>query len=154
MRILVAFIPLLFAVGCVPIQRIEFSTSEDEIRISPEKYAFSVSIHTQTSDPTKQPSIDTSRSFAISPSNKRFNLRVERNEFAYKDAKSHPSPWILDNVSLIDPSRQLNNEDAIPWKNGGWQLNLFFTGPASRPSIHSEFRVYSYWYCPLIMRPY
>jgi hypothetical protein len=145
---------LVFLSGCVPIQRIEFSTSEDEIRISPEKYSFSVSVHTQTSDPTKQPSIDTNRSFAISPSSKRFNLRVERNEYAFEDAKTNPSPWILDEVSLIDPSQPPGKSGDIKWKNGHWKLDLFFTGPTSRPPIHSEFRIYTFWYCPLIMRPF
>ena len=153
MRILIALI-LLFVVGCVAIPRSEFSTSEDEIIISPEKHSISVSVRTQTSDSTKQPSIDTSRSFAISPSGKRFNLQVQRNEFAFEYAKTNPSPWILDDVSLIDPSQRLGKDDSIPWKNGHWKLDLFFTGPPSRPPIHAEFRIYTFWYCPLFMRPY
>lgn len=145
---------LVLVVGCVSIQRSKFSTSEDEIRISPEKSSISVSIRTQTAFPAKQPTIDTNRSFAISPSSKRFNLKVERNEYAFEDAKTNPTPWILDDVSLIDPSRQPGKGDSIPWKNGDWKLNLFFTGPTSRPPIHSEFRIYTFWYCPLIKRPY
>jgi hypothetical protein len=152
--ICVAAFVLVFLSGCVPIQRIEFSTSENELRISPEKYAISVSVHTQTSDPSKKPSIDTSRSFAISPSNKRFNLRVESNEYAFEYAKTNPSPWTLDDVSLIDPSQPPGKGDSIPWKNGHWKLDLFFTGPTSRQPIHSEFRIYTFWYYPLFMRPF
>jgi hypothetical protein len=153
-QILSAFMLLLFAVGCVPIQRSKFSTSEDEIGISPEKYYVSVNVHTQTSDPAKQPSIDTNRSFAVSPSSQRFHLQVSKNEYSEEWAKTNPTPWIEANLSLIDPSQQPGNSGLIKWKNGNWKLDLFFTGPTSRPPIHSEFRIYTFWYCPLFMRPY
>jgi len=145
---------LVFLSGCVPIQRSEFSTLEDEIRISPEKYCISVSVHTQTSDPAKQPGIDTNRSFAISPSSKRFNLQVTKNEYSEEWAKTNPTPWIEANLTLIDPSKQSGKDDSIKWKNGNWKMSLFFTGPTSRPPIYSEFRIYTFWYCPLFMRPY
>jgi hypothetical protein len=145
---------LVFLSSCVPITRSKFSTSEDEIRISPERDAISVSILTQTSDESKQPSIDTNRSFAISPSSKRFNLQVERNEYAFEYGKTNPSPWTLDEVSLIDPSQQPGKGGSIPWKNGNWKLDLFFTGPTARQPIHSEFRIYTFWYCPLFMSPF
>jgi hypothetical protein len=130
------------------------STSDNEITINPDKYCVLVDVLTQTSDPTKQPSIDTNRSFAVSPSGKRFNLQVTKNEYSEEWAKTNPTPWIEGNLSLIDPSQPPGKGDDIKWKNGHWKLDLFFTGPTSRPPIHSEFRIYTFWYCPLIMRPF
>jgi len=68
--------------------------------------------------------------------------------------KTNPTPWIEGNLSLIDPSQPAGKGDDIKWKNGHWKLDLFFTGPTSRPPIDSEFRIYTFWYCPIFMRPY
>jgi len=145
---------VISSVDCVPIPQMEMLTSDKGIVISGERYAISANILTQTTDPAKKPSIDTNLSFAVSPSGKRFNLQAERNEYAFEYAKTNPSPWMLDELSLIDPSQQAGNANPIRWKNGRWKLDLFFTGPTSRPPIHSEFRIYTFWYCPLIMRPF
>ena len=145
---------LVLLSGCVPIQRSEISTSQDEITINPEKYCVLVDVLTQTANPVKQPSIDTNRSFAVSPSGKRLNLQVTKNEYSEEWAKTNPTPWIEGNLSLIDPSQPAGKGDDIKWKNGHWKLDLFFTGPTSRPPIDSEFRIYTFWYCPIFMRPY
>jgi len=151
--ICIAAFVLVFLSGCVPIQRSELSTSDDEISINPDKYCVLVDVLTQTSDSSKQPSIDTNRSFAISPSSKRFNLQVTKNEYSEEWAKTNPTPWIEANLSLIDPAQQPGKGDSIPWKNGHWKLDLFFTGPTSRPPIHSEFQIYTSWYW-FFMRPF
>ncbi|MDQ6631307.1 MAG: hypothetical protein M3Y82_06070 [Verrucomicrobiota bacterium] len=135
--------------GCVRIQRIEWKTSDDEIRISPsnDKKSLSVSVLTKTSDPTQKPTIDANRSFAISPSGKRFNIRVVKNGYA----NTQISPWTSDDIYLIDPSQQTGNS---LWKSGLWKLDLIFIPPSSRQPIHSEYKLYTYWYCPIFVRPF
>ena len=145
---------LVSSTGCVPIQRMEMSTSDQKIGISPEKYVIAVSVLTQTSDPAQQPVIDTNHSFAVSPSGKRFNVRVQKNEYADNDARIHKTPWRLDDLSLVDPLRQTGTGNSIPWKNGQWKLDLFFTPPTDLEPVHSEFRIYTFWWCPIITRPF
>lgn len=140
----------VLSVGCVPIQRIDWKTSQDEIRISPDRSALSVSVRTSTPDPDRKPGIDTNLSFAVSPSGKRLNISIEQNDYANEWARTNPTPWISSDVHLIDPS---NKKDVL-WNNGNWKLDLNFQGPVTRPPIHSEFRLYTFWYCPLFMRPF
>jgi hypothetical protein len=139
---------LVFLSGCMSVQNGKMSTSDKEIGINPDngKYCVEVDVLTQTSDPSKKPSIDTSRSFAVSPSGKRFKLRVGKNEYIEENIKSDPTPRIYADLFLIDPSQQPGNGDDIKWKNGNWKLDLFFKGPTSQPPIHSEFRIYTTWY--------
>jgi hypothetical protein len=143
---------MVLLVSLMPVQRIEWKTSVDEIRISPDndKKALAVSVLTKTSDPSQMPSIDVNRSYAVSPSGERFGLRVQNNEFADGYAKNHPTPWILKELYLNEPSAK----NDVDWENGNWELNLFFSGPTARPPIHSEFRLYAFWYCPFFMRPF
>ena len=148
----VIFLLLVLLVVSMPTQQIEWKTSTYDIVISPDndKKALTVSVLTKTSDPGQKPAIDANNSYAISPTGERFGIIVKNNEFAEQDTKIHPTPWILKEVYLNAPSRQ----NGVPWENGNWELNLFFTGPTPRPPIHSEFRLYTFWYCPLFMRPF
>ena len=105
----------VFLSGCTSVQNGEMSTSDEEILINPDngKYCVEVGVDTQTSDPSKKPSIDANRSFAISPSGKRFKLRVEKNEYIEENIKTNPVPAIYANLSLIDPSQQPGKSDDI-----------------------------------------
>ena len=133
---------LVFVAGCMPLKQIEWYTSTHEIGISPESDESSVSILAGTDNPTNKPSIDITRSYAISPSGKRYVLRVTKNEFAAK----YVSPWTSDYVSLVDPA----SNHRCAWVNGDWELDLFFTGPIPREPIKSKFKLWTFWYCPLI----
>jgi hypothetical protein len=134
--------------GCVPIQRVEWRTTNDQMTISPERKYISVSVLTDFVNPDIKPHIDTNNSFAISPAGKRFRLKVQNNEFADEYAKTNPTPWMLKELYLVDPAQN----KPVAWKNGDWKLSLYFTG--TKPSINTQFSLYSFWYCPFFMRPF
>jgi len=137
---------LLFLSGCLPLKQIEWHTSTNEIRISPEYSEIHVCVLTQTDDPAKKPMIDAARSYAVSPMGERLSLSVRMNSYAAK----FKSPWTADYVRLYDP----NNSNRRPkWQNGEWDLNLVFSDPSQRAPIYSVFKLWTFWYCPLIHGP-
>jgi hypothetical protein len=142
---IVAISALVLLVGCMPLKQITWHSSTDEIRISPESAQIHVNILATTDNPTNKPTIDTERSFAISPSGRRYTLQVTKNEYSNK----YTSRWTADYVALIDPTNNRRHK----WENGEWKLHLFFTGPISRKPIESKFKLWTFWYCPIIHGP-
>ena len=146
MKILINIIIMLSLAGCMSLKQIEWHTSNKEIRISPEKGNLHVCVLTQTSEPAQKPSIDEGMSYAISPSGIKYKLHIQKNEYANKQT----SPWTADYIYLIDPKHDGIAGKYQNWENGEWELYLAFNGQNSRAPIHSKFKLWTFWYSPLI----
>lgn len=146
----VMLFPLLL-IGCVPIPQHEMITSTGgAIRILPSYSDAIVDVLTNTSDPSQKPNIDVDRSYAVSPSGKRYSFGVQNSEFFDNMNKSSPTPWMRKLLSFHGSSRKNDDGNAT----GNWELNLYFTGPTSLPPIHAEYRMWTFWWFPLFERPF
>ena len=129
----------------MPVPQIEWHSSNEELRIAPERGRLMVSSLTGTEDKSRQPSIDVQRSFAIKDG-VTYKIATSRN--AYVDSRKNLTPWTVGWIYLI--SDQNGESRRGRWSSGEWQLHLEYTDSGLRGPIDAKFRLWTFWYNPLI----
>ena len=129
--------------GCMPLQQIDWESSISEIRIAPKRNVLYISIMTSTTDRTKKPSIDVSRSYAVHDG-QRYRIQSKKNSYV----SPGESPWTMEIVNLAPASTDATQQ--LEWENGKWELHLEFKGTTQRDPIDAKFSLRTFWYSPLI----
>ena len=148
---IVCFATLIISGCCLPVKRTELLTNSSDRRvvISTISDEVVVNIAVQTPIEIGKSIIDTDRSFATSPSNKKFLLDVRPNEYRSKSDSTH-SLWTADFINLVNP---INKNSYTEWKDGLWKLDLYLVEGSPSNHIHIEFHLKSSLYCPAIHGP-
>jgi hypothetical protein len=120
-------------------------TSTDEVRVAKDGSSLGVSSLIPTEDKSRQPKIDVQRSWAAS-NGQTYRLVTRRN--AYVDSLKEPTPWTFEWVDLV--AVKDGREVKASWSNGEWELHLEYTNAQLRPPIDAKFRLWTFWYIPLI----
>lgn len=136
------FLALSLITGCMPLQQIEWRSSTAEVRISPEENALTVTALTPTQNAAAQPSVDSRFSYAMRDGHR---YPVSARKSSYVQPK--PTYWTIDILELRDP---VDSAKSLPWTNGEWHVHLEYAGGSTRPPIDARFRLWTFWYSPLI----
>jgi hypothetical protein len=132
----------------MPLVQIDWASSNEEIRIAPERDELAVTVLTSSPQEAQKISIDSSSSYAISPEGVNYEIEFSRNQYATKLALENNSPW----ASFFVRPRSNPGQKAVEWRNGDWELFLVF-GSANRDDIKAKFKLWTFWYIPFIHGP-
>ena len=127
---------LLGLVGCSTPQQIEWHERPDRIVIAPSHSLLNVSVRTDTANRTKQPKIDSAKSYAVR-TDKRYSLRVVDNAYAAQ----FKSTWSSQSVYLASSVPPTDNSQGMLWESGEWLLHLEFVGDPPLEPINARFRL-------------
>ena len=138
----------LLLTACMPLVQIDWASSDEEIRIAPERDELAVTVLTSSPQEAQKIFINSSSSYAISPEGVKYEIEFARNQYATKLGLEDNSPWASFFVSL----KKSPGQKAVELENGDWELFLAF-GNANRGDIKAKFKLWTFWYSPLIHGP-
>ena len=134
---------LLALAGCSTPQHIEWHQRPDRILIAPSHSSLSVNIRADTADRTKQPKIDSSKSYAMK-GEKKYELRIADNAYAdqFRDNQVTKSIFIVGPLPA-SASPSSNSQDIPLWESGEWLLHLEFISDPPFGPIDARFRLWT-----------